>query len=118
VTRQRNDNHSTEFGLWLREQAEIDSSKGYIATNVDYVWRNHNTDRWMLIEEKRYGTQPPRWQWEIFKMLDWCCKYHPHFCGFHLIIFERTSPEDGRMWLDGREINKAELLDFLQFRTM
>ncbi|MCD6297942.1 MAG: hypothetical protein J7M30_12405 [Deltaproteobacteria bacterium] len=115
MTRKRFDSHSTEFGLWLRKQRNIDSSLGYIATNIDYVWRNYKTGDWMLIEEKRYMTKVKRWQQEIFNLLTWCSKHHPKFHGFHILQFENTSPEDGEIFLDGRKITKEELINFLQF---
>jgi len=114
MTRPRNDEHSTEFGLWLREQPEIRSALGYVATNVDYMWRNYKTGEWMLLEEKRYGGQPRRWQKRSFKILDECAQSDHRYRGFHILIFEATNPEDGRMWLDGQEITRAELLAFLR----
>ena len=56
MTRQRNDSHSTEFGIWLRVQPQIDSSLGFLASNIDYCWTNYKTGEWMFIEEKRYNT--------------------------------------------------------------
>lgn len=115
MTRQRYDSHSTEFGLWLRDQEEIDSKRGFIATNIDYLWRNYKTGQWMLIEEKRYGARVRRWQKELFDLLNWCAKHHPKFCGFHILTFEKTSPEDGKMFWDGKEINRAQLIKILMF---
>ena len=115
MTKKRFDSHSTEFGLWLRGQAEIDSSLGFIATNVDYVWRNYKTGEWMLIEEKRFGRKPAFYQEEIFRLLDWCAAHHPKYRGFHTLTFQQTSPEDGRIWLDDEEIEKGDLLTFLRF---
>lgn len=117
MTKKRFDNCSTQLGIWLREQKEIDSSLGYIATNIDYVWRNYKTGKWMLIEEKRFMSSVKKWQQEIFNLLTWCSKHHPKFCGFHIIQFEKTSPEDGRIFLDGKEINKHDLIEFLKFVT-
>jgi len=129
MTRKRNDNHSTEFGLWLREQAELDSYFGYRAYNIDYVWRNKKTGEWIFIEEKRYQGKMSPDQKGTFKVVhehtkkevkhtadgkyyknDTITKYQ----GFHLIVFEKTSPEDGRIWLDNKEISKEELLHFLK----
>jgi len=118
MTRKRFDEHSTEFGLWLREQKEIDSSLGYLATNIDYVWCNHKTGDWMLIEEKRYMSEPKLWQKKIFSLLYQCCKDHPKFHGFHTLQFENTSPEDGKIFLDSTEITKEELIKFLQFEDV
>ena len=116
MTRQRNDSHSTEFGLWLRLQSEIDSQLGYVTTNIDYLWRNYKTGDWMLIEEKRHGGQMSYSQSQMFAVIDRACSDEPHYHGFHLLVFENTSPEDGKMWLDKLEIDKIGLLDFLRFR--
>jgi hypothetical protein len=114
MTQKRWDEHSTEFGLWLRERKEIDSSLGYVATNVDYMWRNYKTGKWMLIEEKRFMAKVKRWQQEMFKLLTWCAKHHPRFRGFHVIQFEKTSPQDGKIFLDGTEISEHDLIEFLK----
>jgi hypothetical protein len=45
MTRKRYDNHSTEFGLWLREQEELKSSLGFVATNLDFIWSNYKTNK-------------------------------------------------------------------------
>ena len=115
MTQERRDGHSTEFGLWLREQQEIDSKLGFVATNIDYVWRNYKTGDWMLIEEKRYGQKVKFYQQEVFDLLNWCCKHHPKFCGFHTIVFEKTSPDDGAISLDGQTVSREQLISFLKF---
>lgn len=116
MTQKRRDDHSTEFGLWLRNQKEIDSSLGYVTTNIDYVWTNYKTGQWMFLEEKRYNHKPPFYQERIFKMLGNVAKHDPNFCGFHVIIFEKTSPNDGKIYIDGNAVSKEELLKFLQFK--
>lgn len=115
MTQKRRDDKSTEFGLWLREQEKIDSGLGYVATNIDYVWQNYKTGEWMLIEEKRYGYQPKNYQKRIFDILNWCGKNHPGYRGFHILVFENTSPEDGKITLDGKPISKENLIKFLRF---
>ena len=115
MTQKRRDEHSTEFGLWLREQEEIDSSLGFVATNIDYVWRNYKTGDWMIIEEKRYGHKPKFYQLEIFKLLNWCCKHHPKFHGMHVLVFENTNPDDGKIFWDGEQISRSKLLKILRF---
>ena len=116
MTRPRNDGHSTEFGLWLRQQKGIDSALGYLASNLDYVWKNYKTGDWMLIEEKRYQTTPKRWQRDIFQQVHSLCCADTKYHGFHLLVFENTSPDDGKIWLDKTEITEAELIAFLQFK--
>jgi len=115
MTRKRNDSHSTKFGLWLREQPEIDSSLGYVATNIDCVWQNYKTGEWMLIEEKRYMAEPSYAQRQVFRVVNKAIR-DSKYKGFHLIQFENTTPDDGRTSLDRKEISKEQLISFLQFR--
>jgi len=115
MTRSRYDNHSTEFGLWIRQQEEIASELGYITTNVDFMWRNYKTKQWMLIEEKRYNKRPGNWQKTMFDVLDAASKSDNNYCGFHYLRFENTSPEDGAIWLDDKPITKSKLIQFLKF---
>lgn len=123
MTRQRNDSHSTEFGLWIRNQAEIDSFKGYRNYNLDIIWWRKkgfekNPELWMLIEEKRYmadckGDQKLTFIWvhqKILKLND------PTYKGIYLLQFEKTSPEDGKIFLNHKEITEKNLIDFLQFK--
>jgi hypothetical protein len=115
VTKPRFDEKSTEFGIWLRRQKEIDSSSGFVTTNLDYVWYNYNTGFWMIIEEKRYMGKISWSQQKTFDLIINACKKDPNFCGFHLIQFEKTSPDDGRTFLDGKEVSKKGLINFLRF---
>jgi len=116
MTQQRRDDKSTEFGIWLRQQKDIDSSLGFVATNIDYLWRNYKTGSWMLIEEKRYGALIKPYQENMFKIINSACKNDPNYKGFHILKFINTSPDNGKIILDGNEITKDQLLSFLQFR--
>mgnify|MGYP001589208830 CR=1 FL=1 len=115
MTRVRYDSHSTEFGLWLREQPEIESILGFVATNLDFIWANYKTGEWMLIEEKRHSGAVRLYQQQLFDKIDKLCQQDSHYCGFHTIVFQNTNPDDGQIWLDGKLISKRELLDFLRF---
>lgn len=115
MTKQRNDSHSTEFGLWLRQQKPIDSSLGYLATNLDFIWVNYKTKQWMLIEEKRYNSELKLWQRNIFTTIHKACKSDVNYKGFHFLQFEKTSPEDGKIFWDKKEITKEDLIKILCF---
>jgi len=115
MTQKRRDAHSTEFGIWLRQQKEIDSKLGFIATNIDYIWRNYKTNAWMLIEEKRYMAQVKFPQDKIFEVLDKAARTDKNYCGLHIIIFEKTSPDDGRVYIDKKEVTREQLVKFLRF---
>lgn len=125
MTRSRIDSHSTEFGLWLRTQKSIDSMKGYRNYNLDIIWwRKKDYDKtpelWMLIEEKRYMSdcrpdQKLTYTWlhnKILKLNDSTYK------GMHILQFENTNPEDGKIFLNHKEITKEQLLLFLQFKEV
>lgn len=126
MTKRRYDEHSTEFGLWLRNKAPdnvtilripdpIDSELGFITTNLDYIWGNYETDKWMLMEEKRHGGSIEFYQQGLFNKIDKLCQQDNLYYGFHKLVFENTNPEDGKMWLDEQPITKEQLLDFLRF---
>jgi len=115
VTKKRYDNNSTQFGLWLREQACIDSHLGFVATNLDYIWCNYKTGQWMILEEKRYGASVKFYQKRIFDKIDKLCSSDSLYRGFHTIVFENTNPADGKIFIDNKEVNTVQLLHFLRF---
>jgi len=125
MTRKRIDGHSTEFGLWFRNQKEIDSYLGYRNYNLDCVWWkkegfNKEPKYWMLIEEKRHmadckGDQKLTYVWLHKKLMK---SKDSTYKGMHLLQFEKTSPEDGKIYLDRQEITKEQLINFLQFKNI
>lgn len=115
MTQQRRDSHSTEFGLWLRQQKEIDSKLGFVASNIDYVWRNYKTGEWMIIEEKRYGKDCPQWQRDIFAMLHKAAQSDPKYLGFYFVKFEKTNPHDGKIWINNKLATPELLVKLLRF---
>lgn len=106
MTKPRYDKHSTEFGLWLREQEEINSRHGFVASNLDYIWQNYKTKQWMLIEEKRYMANLTWSQMQMFKFLVKKIKHDPKFYEFFLIQFERSSPDDGNIYINHKPVTK------------
>ena len=115
MTQQSRSKEATEFSEWLRNQREIDSSLGFVASDIDYMWRNYRNNQWMLIEEKRRGVQVKFPQTETIKIIHNACKSDINYKGFHVIVFENTSPDDGRIYLDGIEIDRDKLICFLRF---
>lgn len=71
----------------------------------------------MLIEEKRYSSDMRYAQKEAFKLIEAACLLDKKFKGFHLIQFEKTNPDDGRIWLDGIQISRDELIKFIRFES-
>ena len=115
MTKQRYDSHSTEFGLWLRSQRALGTKLGFVATNLDYIWGNYDKKKWMLIEEKRWQAPLRHAQKQLIDLVDNCCNTDPMYQGFALLQFERTSPEDGRIYWNNTEIDRDQLLKRLAF---
>jgi hypothetical protein len=116
MTRKRYDTHSTEFGLWLRAQKDLASKDGYTATNIDYLWRHRRTGQWLLMEEKRYGAYPRPWQLHSFAIIDRLARTHDsNYCGFYVVVFENTSPQDGNLWINMISATRADVKAILQF---
>ena len=113
-TQRRRDKHSTEFGLWLRDQKEIRSYLGYNTSNIDFMWINDRLPQWLFLEEKRFLAKLPPAQRRVFEKLDKSIGC-PDYLGLHIIIFEKSNPDDGRVILDGREIERIDLIEFLRF---
>lgn len=104
MTTQRRDNHGSPFGLWLRNQIEpkrtpdlLDSKFGFITTDIDYIWENYKTNELMLLEEKKYNTLPTLPQINLFKRLDRYLTVDPLYKGYYVIVFENTTPDDGKI---------------------
>lgn len=115
MTQQRRDEHSTEFGLWLRQIPEIDSRLGFVTSNLDYIWSNYKTGEYMLLEEKRYCSKINFSQKQLFDKIDINCRNDALYRGFHTIIFQNTSPDDGLIVLCNKIITKEQLIKFLSF---
>ena len=98
MTVQRRDNHGTELGNWFRQQPELDSKLGYRITDFD-----HNVNlpdgRYYFIEEKRYLHEPKPWQLHIFQREYKLHSPDPNFISWIIVKFERSSPYDGRIWI-------------------
>ena len=118
MTRQRNDNNGTEFEAWRRKQQHLSSGLGYLATDVDFIWRNYKTKQFMFVEEKCKMSTMTGPQYETFKMVDEQMSSHPDYMGFHLLQFENTSPEDGKIYWNKKHISLDRLNQILTFENI
>lgn len=126
MTRQRNDGHSTEFGLWLRKYGPDSRKQGLDIENLDYVVYNYLTGDLMVLEEKRHGSNLTHAQQDTFNILSQIIangvtkpvktkrgirliNYH----GFHVVKFENTSPDDGWTEINGNRVSRDEVVQFL-----
>lgn len=133
MTRERAIEGDTPFGQWLRSHPALDSRRGFDCQNLDYIWHHFIDGHLMLLEEKCFNGSSPFAQRDTHSIIDQALAFaltHPAFTlkrlsarrpvkityhGYHLVVFERTSPLDGRIWIDGREVTPEQLLSFLKF---
>jgi len=105
-----------KFNDWVRTECP-DSSFGFLATDLDFILYNYNTKKLMLLEIKTRNRPLEFWQEKVFENFsrwlknglnkDWT------FLGFHIIKFQNTFFNDGKCYLDNKEITEKELKIFL-----
>lgn len=115
-TRKRIDpKESTQFGMWLREQPELDSkTKHLVCTAGFFIWRNYNTGQWMLIQSKRAMKALKRSQKNLLKVLHNAIDDRDYY-GIYLVEFENTHPDDGDIYLNKEIISRSNFIKFMQF---
>jgi hypothetical protein len=112
---------SLVFSQWVREKLP-DSQTGFCVSDLDFILWNWKTKQVMLLEIKTYNTEIKTFQRMMWKCLDnWIAKgidenwiYH----GFHLIKFEASDFNDGKCFLDNKEIKEDDLIRFLSFEQI
>lgn len=70
----------------------------------------------MLIEEKRFNGGVTFAQKVLLKKLHAAAKHDPKYRGIHLLVFENTSPDDGAIYWDNKQITKQQLFALLTFK--
>jgi hypothetical protein len=108
-----------KFSEWIRNNLP-DSKLGFMVSDLDFILYNYKTKKIMLLEIKTRNTQLKTWQNILFNNLakwiaagiddDW------EFLGFHIIIFQHTFFNDGKAYLDNKEITECELINFLTLK--
>ncbi len=126
MTQASKDGKQTEFSLWLRNRLPdnvtsirdndpIDSKNGFITTDIDFIWMNYKTNEWMILEEKTHNREVPFAQRNILTMLHNIAKNDPKYKGLYSIRFENTNPEDGRIYVNSKEVSKEDFIKLLRF---
>lgn len=103
---------------WLNQHPKLDSSKGYITTDIDQFWMSYKTNKWMLIEEKCRMVSPKFSQQGMLHILHQNAieAKDTRYQGFHLLQFTEEGPEDtGQIYLDDKLITIEQLEKFYMF---
>lgn len=104
------------FNNWIRNNLP-DSNTGFSASDLDFILWNWKTKKVIMLELKSRNSYPRKGQKMMWhKINNWMIKGVDDdwtYLGFHLIVFENTSFEDGKCFLNNKEISEIELINFL-----
>ena len=118
----------TPFSDWLRGLPEPLDSSRISNQNLDYIWHDYRTNQLLTIEEKRHrgASRPAQTDTHgvVAQMLRAASGMtvttlrgdRPvSYLGHYVIRFELTTPDDGKMWINGNELSADVLVALLGF---
>ena len=115
---------SLVFSDWVRRKLP-DSSTGFTATDVDFFLQNYKKKKLMMLEVKIKNGEIEPWQKILFENIEYFLrkgindcpeKLRWKFYGFHTITFEKESFDDGKVYLDGKLSNEADIIKLLSMK--
>ena len=87
--------------------------------SIDFIIYNYKTKKLMLIERKCRMRDVNYSQKNIFTIINKALFHYSKvsdeyiYCGFNLISFENDTFENGKVFLNNKEISKEDLIKFL-----
>jgi len=118
TTKEHTNNRDLAFSYWVRSNLP-DSSTGFLVSDLDFILQNYKTKKIMLLEIKTRNADMKQWQSKLFKQIDkWIRKSIDaewEYLGFHLIQFENTYFDDGKVYFDRKESNEKAIKKALSF---
>lgn len=105
-----------KFNDWMREKCP-DSNTGFICTDLDFLISHFKKKKFMLLEVKTNmgklsDSQRQTYVW-LHKTINHSRNKEYEYCGIHLIQFEKFCFDDGKCFLDRKEISESDLVLFL-----
>ena len=108
------------FSKWVRENLP-DSSTGIVLTDLDFILYDYKRKKIALMEIKTRNSNLKYAQGEIFKNIHKWIKAGIsdgwEYKGFYLIKFEKTNFEDGKCFINGKNVTEKELTEILSFKV-
>jgi len=117
MTIKRKDGLGSDFSEYIRNHPDLDSSKGYTCTDIDFIFTNYKTGEFIVVEEKCYEKKPSKSQLITYKQLDIAYRtaFPDKYKGVYIIQFTKTSPENGFIMINRRKATEETLLRLFQF---
>jgi hypothetical protein len=111
-------NRPLDFSAWIRNNLP-ESKTGYFVSDLDFVLYNYKAKKLMMLEIKTRNAEPKYWQKLMWDNMDKWIKNGIDedwtYYGFFYVKFENTFFNDGRCYLNGKEISELDLKEFLSF---
>ena len=105
-----------DFSQWIRKNLP-DSMTGFYVQDIDFILIDFRRKRVMLLEEKTHSRAISPAQENVMALIDRWLKNGVDngwkYIGYYSIVFENTSPENGRIWFDGVEVDEDTLIQIL-----
>lgn len=113
-----NREHDLYFSKWCRDKLNS-SFDGQRVYDVDFCIWQKKYKKIMFIELKSHNSKPSKDQRFMFKLINSSIKRGIDkewtYLGYNLITFENKSFEDGKCYLNNKEILEEDLIKFLNF---
>lgn len=122
MTIQRKYGQGTPFSNWIRNVEKLSSDKGFTTTDLDFIWickdGINTAGSYFLIETKNMMHEVKEEQNNSLSKIARNCLNDPHFKGLVYLKFEKTSPEDGKIFWNSVEITTEQLIEYLAFEKI
>jgi hypothetical protein len=104
------------FSKWIRENLP-DSTSGFMVSDIDFFIYNFKTKKAMILEVKTRGADVKTWQKIMYKNINrWIKKGIDNdwqWLGVHLLQFENTYFNNGKVWFDREETTEQKVIKLL-----
>lgn len=104
------------FSGWIRKNLP-DSKLGFLVSDIDFFIYNKTKKKALILEVKTRGGDIKDWQAKMYKNINFWIKKGIdddwQWLGVHLLQFQNTNFNDGKVYLDRVEKTEKEIIEFL-----
>ena len=123
VRQEHTGKRNLDFSGWIRRN--LTGREGYTVFDIDFVFRDYRRKLLQIVEAKTFRGKLTYLQERVIPDIDSIFEAgisagKPEagwrWMGYHVVRFENTSPENGRIIWDGKEITREKLIELLEMR--